>query len=241
LRGEGGNGYSVSFVSPCEEASVSAQKLTGREKGTLLLWILAGIIGVWFAHRYFFQAFPEASVNFKVTRGDALQRAKAFLSGLGQDVSGYRTAVEFAVDDNAKVYLERELGLKQANQMMSTEVNIWYWDVRFFRPKQEEEFHVRVSPKGQIAGYEHVVPEAQAGGALDRQAAETAARDFLTQKLGIDLSGWDFLSEEANSTQRPNRLDWSFTWEKRGFLAKDAPYRMRASVLGAKPGARNSS
>ena len=237
MRGEGGNGYSVSFVSPCEEAFVSAQKLTGREKGTLLLWILAGIIGVWFAHRYFFQAFPEASVNFKVTRGDALQRAKAFLSGLGQDASGYRTAVEFAVDDNAKVYLERELGLKQANQMMSTDLNIWYWDVRFFKPKQEEEFHVRVSPKGQIAGYEHVIPEAQPGGALDRQAAETAARDFLAQKLGIDLSGWDFLSEEANSTQRPNRLDWSFTWEKHGFLAKDAPYRMRAAVLGAKPGA----
>ena len=236
LRGEGGNGYSVSFVLPCKEASVSAQKLTGREKGTLLLWILAGIIGVWFAHRHFFQAFPEASVNFKVTRSDALHRATAFLSGLGQDASGYRTAVAFDVDDNAKVYLERELGLKQANQMMSTQLNIWYWDVRFFKPQQEEEFHVRVSPGGQIVGYDHVVPEAQPGGALDRQAAQAAARDFLTQKLGIDLSGWDFLPEEANSIQRPNRLDWSFTWEKRGFLAKDAPYRMRAAVLGAKPG-----
>lgn len=215
---------------------MSAQKLTGREKGTLLLWVLAGIIGVWFAHRHFFQAFPEASVNFKITRSDALHRASAFLSGVGLDASGYRTAVEFDVDEHAKVYLERELGLKQANQIMSKDLNIWYWDVRFFRPQQEEEFHVRVSPTGQVVGYDHVVPEAQPGGALDRQAAEKTARDFLSQKLGIDLSGWDFLPEEANSIQRPNRLDWSFTWEKHGFLAKDAPYRMRAAVLGAKPG-----
>ena len=215
---------------------MSAQKLTGREKGTLLLWVLAGMVGVWFAHRHFFQAFPEASVNFKVTRNDALHRATSFVSGIGQNVNGYRTAVEFDVDDHAKVYLERELGLKRANQMMSTDLKLWYWDVRFFKPQQEEEFHVRVSPAGQIVGYDHIVPEAQPGGALDRQAAESNARDFLSQKLGIDLSGWDFLPEEANSIQRPNRLDWSFTWEKHGFRAKDASYRMRAAVLGAKPG-----
>ena len=215
---------------------MSAQKLSGREKVTLLLWVLAGIIGVWFAHRYFFRAFPEASVNFKVTRNQALQRATSFLSGLGENVSGYRNAVEFDVDDHAKVYLERELGLSRANQMMSTELNIWYWDVRFFKPQQEEEFHVLVSPGGEIVGYRHVVPEAQPGGSLDRQSAESAARGFLSQKLGIDLAQWDFLSEEVNSTQRPNRLDWSFTWEKRGFRAKDAPYRLRVAVLGSNPG-----
>lgn len=215
---------------------MSAQKLTGREKGALLLWVLAGIIGIWFAHRYFFRAFPEASVNFKVTRNDAVKRATAFLGAMGERVQDYRTAVEFDVDEHAKVYLERELGLQQANQMMSKDLNLWYWEVRFFKPQQEEEFHVRVSPGGQVVGYQHIVPEAQAGDTLDRQAAENAAREFLSKNLGIDLAGWDFLPEEANSTKRPNRLDWSFTWEKHGFRAKDAPYRLRASVLGSAPG-----
>jgi len=62
------------------------------------------------------------------------------VNGLGENVGGYRSAIVFSVDDDAKTYLERELGLKEANQMMSSQLHIWYWDVRFFRPQQEEEF-----------------------------------------------------------------------------------------------------
>jgi membrane protease YdiL (CAAX protease family) len=209
-----------------------SDRLTGSDKRTLLLWVLLGIVGVVFAHKYFFRAFPEASVDFHVSRGEALQRAQSFLSGTGQDVSGYRSAIAFDLDDNAKTYLERELGLQQANHMMSTQLNIWYWDVRFFRPQQEEEFHVRVSPAGNIVGYDHKVPEARAAPSIDRSQAQAAAQSFLSSKLGVDLQSWDFLPEEANSTKRPNRLDWSFTWEKHGFRAKDAPYRLEVTLHG---------
>src|SRR5260370_27733556 len=49
-------------------------------------------------------------------------------------------------------------------------------------------------------------------------------------------SGWDLLPEEANSNKRPNRLDWSFTWEKHGFRAKDAPYRVQVPLPGDEVG-----
>src|SRR6202042_3264273 len=142
-----------------------------------------GVVGVWFAHHYFFRAFPEASVDFRVSRGDALKRAQSFVGGLGENISGYRSAIVFDVDDNAKTYLERELGLKQANELMSSQLNIWYWDVRFFRPQQEEEFRVRVSPAGKIVGYSHKIEEARAGASLDRGAAQKSAQDFLSTKL----------------------------------------------------------
>jgi membrane protease YdiL (CAAX protease family) len=197
----------------------------------LLLWVIAGIFGALFAHKYYFRAFPEASVNFKVSRGEALTRAKEFLASEGQDAASYQSAIVFDVDDNAKTYLERETGLEQANRLMSSELNIWYWDVRFFKPLQEEEFHVRVSPAGQVVGYEHHVEEARAGATLDRAAAQYDAENFLESKLDIK-SGWDLLPEEINSVKRPNRLDWSFTWEKHGFRAKDAPYRLNVVVQG---------
>jgi membrane protease YdiL (CAAX protease family) len=215
---------------------LASDRLTGSDKRTLLLWVLLGIVGVVFAHKYFFRAFPEASVDFHVSRGEALQRAQSFLSGIGEDVDGYRSAIAFDLDDNAKTYLERELGLQQANQMMSSELNIWYWDVRFFRPQQEEEFHVRISPAGNIVGYDHKIPEARAAPSVDRSQAQTTAQTFLSSKLGVDLQSWDFLPEEANSTKRPNRLDWSFTWEKQGFRAKDAPYRLSVTLLGDRVG-----
>ena len=124
---------------------------------------------------------------------------------------------------------------------MSSELNIWYWKVRFFRPKQEEEFYVRVSPAGEIVGYEHKIEEARAGASPDRAAAEAAAQNFLRNNMGVDLSKWAFLPEEANSSKEPNRLDWSFTWEKRDFRAKDAPYRLRVELQGDRAGSSKES
>src|SRR6266446_6873145 len=223
-------------MRPFGEALVAGDRLTGSDKRALLFWVVLGIVGAVFAHEYFFRAFPEASVNFQVSREEALKRAQNFVAGLGENISGYRSAIVFDVDDNAKVYLERELGLQRANKLMSSELNIWFWDVRFFKPQQEEEFRVRVSPAGQIAGYNHKVEESRAGTSLDRATAQSTAQSYLGAQLGLNLSGWDFLPEEANSSKRPNRLDWAFTWEKHGFRAKDAPYRLQVTLQGEKVG-----
>ena len=220
---------------------MAGDRLTGSDKRALLFWVVLGILGALFAQKYFFRAFPEASVNFQVSREEALKRAQSFVTGLGENISGYQSAIVFNVDENAKVYLERELGLQQANRLMSSELNIWFWDVRFFKPQQEEEFRVRVSPAGKIAGYEHKIEESRAGASLDRATAQSAAQSFLSAKLGIDLNGWDLLPEEANSKKRPNRLDWSFTWEKQSFRAKEAPYRLQVTLLGDKIGSSEES
>jgi len=215
---------------------LAGNRLTGSEKRTLVLWVVAGILGSMFAYKYFFRAFPEASVNFKVSREEALVRAQKFVTGLGGNVSGYQSAIAFEVDDNAKVYLEREVGLQEANRLMSSELNIWFWEARFFKPQQEEEFKVGVSPAGQIVGFEHIIEKTRAGATVDRDTARSAAQNYLSGKLGLDLNAWDFLPEEANSTKLANRLDWSFTWEKRRFRAKDALYRMRVGVQGDRVG-----
>jgi len=162
------------------EARVAGDRLTSSEKRALLLWVAAGIIGLLFAHKYFFQAFPEASVNFQVSREEALARARTLITGLGENIGGYKSSIIFDVDEDAKVYLERQLGLSEANRLMSSELNIWYWEVRFFKPLQEEEFEVRVSPSGQIVGYDHKIEEARAGASLDRGSAQSAAQGYLS-------------------------------------------------------------
>ncbi len=94
----------------------------------LLLWLLAAFVGAFVAYRYFFRAFPEASVDFKVSRADALERARAFAAAQGFPLQGYQSAIVFNVDDDTKTFLEREVGLEQANRLMSSEVSVWYWD-----------------------------------------------------------------------------------------------------------------
>jgi membrane protease YdiL (CAAX protease family) len=211
---------------------LSQERLTGNDKKVLLIWILAGLLGAGVAYKYFFQAFPEASVEFKVPRAAALEQARQFASAQGAQLSGYQSSIIFQVDDNAKTYLEREVGLKQANQMMTRDVHIWYWQTRFFRPLQKEEFDVRVDPAGGIVGYTHELEETAPGARLERAAAQIAAESFLRDTLHADLSRYDFREEEANLTERPNRRDWSFSWERRGFRAKDAPYRLNVTLAG---------
>jgi membrane protease YdiL (CAAX protease family) len=124
------------------------------------------------------------------------------------------------------------VGLQQANQMMANQIHIWYWSARFFRPLQKEEFDLRVDPAGGIVGYGHELEEAAPGAHLDRAAAQATAESFLRDTLRLDLSLYDFRGEEANSTDLPARRDWSFSWERRGFRAKDAPYRLTVTLAG---------
>ena len=210
--------------------------LSGSDKRVLLLWIACGLFGAFFAARYYFRAFPEASVDFKISRSAARQRAKQFVEGLGENIAGYQSTIVFEVDEDAKTYLERELGLQQANRLMAGPLNIWYWEVRFFRPQQEEEFKVRVSPSGNVVGYEHRIEEARAANSLEREQALSAAEGFLKTKMGYDLAEWRFLPEESNSTARARRMDWSFTWERKGFRASQAPYRLVVGLAGDRIG-----
>ena len=70
----------------------------------------------WFSVRNFYRAFPEASIDFKVSRDDARNIAGKFLSGQGYRLAGYRQAAQFTFDDQAKTFLERELGLERAKR-----------------------------------------------------------------------------------------------------------------------------
>ncbi len=135
---------------------MSRERLDGNDKKVLLIWILAGLLGAGVAYKYFFQAFPEASVQFKVPRAAALEQARQFAISQGARLDGYQSTIIFQVDDTPKTYLEREVGLKLANQMMTKDVHIWYWQTRFFRPLQKEEGRryrrVRASTRGDSAG-----------------------------------------------------------------------------------------
>ena len=75
----------------CVEEPVPLEKLTRGDKRTLLIWILCAAIGLTVAWHYFPRAFPEASVNFRVSRAQALDRARQFVASQGGDLSGMRS------------------------------------------------------------------------------------------------------------------------------------------------------
>ena len=95
---------------------------------------------------------------------------------------------------------------------------------------------MQISPAAQVVAYNHKIEEARAGQSLQKGEALDAAQQFLRRKVGTNLENWNYLPEEASSKTKPNRVDWSFTWERKSFKAKDAPYRLEVGIQGDKIG-----
>jgi len=68
---------------------------------------------------------------------------------------------------------------------MGTEVEIWWWSHRWFTPLRTEELRVRVSPRGEIVGFERIVEETRAARGIDPDARVPAALAFL-RRAGPD-------------------------------------------------------
>ncbi len=97
----------------------------------------------------------------------------------------------------------------QANRLMSSEVNVWFWDVRFFKPLQKEEFRVRVDPAGRIVGFEHMLDEAAPGARLERAEALARAQAFLRDTLHTPLETYTLLAgrSQFHRASQPHRLE----------------------------------
>ena len=196
------------------------------------LVLLAG--ATWYSVRNFYRAFPEASIDFRLSRADAQAGAGRFLAELGYNVASYRQATRFSFDNNAKTFLEREAGMEQANQIMGSRIKLWRWSYRWFRPQQKEEYRVDFTTRGDLAGFEHLLPEEAARPAATAEQARAIAEDFLRRRLQLDLGSLEFV--EVSEVGRPNRSDRVFTWKERDFNLHDATNRLGITVLGNEVG-----
>jgi len=212
----------------------------GRFIAICLLVVLAGS-GV--ALLGYSRAFPEASIDFQVTRKTAVEIARASLTARGFDLTGYRSLVVFDHDDTAKVFLERTLGLARANPLFAAEIPVWRWSVRFVKPMETLEYLAYVSPKGELQAFRRVLPEAAAANAAASAAAdddpgdEKAARlaeVALSETRGVEPVTLRFL--ERSSEQRPRRVDRTFVWEATSLRFEGGGLRYRIELQGSTVG-----
>jgi membrane protease YdiL (CAAX protease family) len=191
-------------------------------------------VTVWFSLNHFHQAFPEASIDFKVNREEARAIGEKFLTARGYKLGEYRQAAQFTFQNEAKTFLEREAGLEQANRIMGSRVRLWRWANRWFRPQQKEEFRAEVTPRGEVVEFEHQIPEAAARPSIPADQARAAAEEFLRTVMRRDPAALDFV--EGASQARPARTDHTFTWKERDFSFKDSTNRLEVTLLGNEVG-----
>lgn len=210
------------------------EKMTGRDWRWPIIFLLLGVAGAFAAHHFFFEAFPEASVDLRLTREQVEAQAVDFVRGRGISTDGYHVFTAFTFDEEAKTYLERELGTAEANRLMSNGVRVWNWRTRIIKPPQVEEIITHFTTSGQLMGFTHKIKENEPGASLTKEEAQRVAEVFLRTELRIDLDKYHLVEDQLKT--QPKRLDYTLTWEENDFRAKDATHRLTVNVQGDKVG-----
>jgi len=205
-------------------------QFTSRDKRVLWIGGVVAVLSLIIAWLFFADAFPEASIHFEVDKSESETIATQFLEDEGLSVTHYHHAAIFDHDDQAKVFLERTVGLEKANELMSGPVRVWYWNHRWFQSKQKEEYKVQVSPSGAITYYRHILPEDAKGKDLSTVEARQLAEQLLTQRMKRSLNNLKFI--EHASEKLPNRTDHTFTWERTDIRPGDTGYRYEVTIQG---------
>ncbi|HJQ41291.1 MAG TPA: CPBP family intramembrane glutamic endopeptidase [Thermoanaerobaculia bacterium] len=166
--------------------------------------------------RYYHDAFPEASIDFRFDRKSSRGIAEQLLRQQRVDVRGMKHAVRFDSDDSARIFLER-------SHVKPTDVRLWTWHHRWFRPLQEEELSVDVAPTGEIVAFSHTIPE-------ERAIAGTLAAPPLEFLRGIGVRDVQLIS--TSERRLPKRIQRIYTFDSTRIRPAGAPYRHTVTVDG---------
>lgn len=174
-------------------------------------------------------------IEVDVTRTAALRSARTYLKNGGVKVDLYRDAawLHENVNQLAFRYFMERLPAPEASKVIRESAEPLLWEVRFFRPLQQEEHLVFINAhKGGVYAHEHILPETAPGAALTpAQAQALGERELAAQ--GYNPS--HFVLEDTSALKRPAREDYTLIWQARPGDPRnvgEAKYRLEVLVAG---------
>ncbi|MBU4445295.1 CPBP family intramembrane metalloprotease [bacterium] len=209
-------------------------RLTKKDLMLLLICLVVVVIAGYFEVTNYHRAFPEHSIDFQVNRKESRDIALQFLKTMDVNPGAKTHAVAFDFDNTAKIFIEKEIGIEDSEELLTNEFRIWQWTNRWFQPLSREEIIVSVTPKGEITRFEHKIPEESAAPLLSIDDARRLGHRFLKNIININMNDWEFI--EHKTEVRPNRVDYQFTYKKKNVEIYDATYRFELIVQGDKIG-----
>ncbi len=106
------------------------------ERKRLPVWVfvLSGLAFALLALWLYPRAMPISGSRLQVNREQAAQIAERFLARINVQIpAGYHRVTTFTIDEDVKVYLEQELGLRKANQHAQRDGFAYAWRTRWFQ------------------------------------------------------------------------------------------------------------
>lgn len=203
-------------------------------KKNIYIWFLAGMLGLAIFIAGYDIVFPTAAVDVQLSRQEVLDLSQKTIQDLGYETEGFNQAVKFSSRRIASAYLQKEFGIEEANKLVRAGIPIWYWNVRYFKELEKEEYGIGIDPAtGKLLYLYRSIEEKASGANLEQNQAYQTALSFLSG-LGFDMTAYEIKDKISKTLE--NRIDHSFDWQKKGFRVSEATMRLSVVVQGDKVG-----
>ena len=200
---------------PEAEAALVAEPAPARETvGLPALPVVAAVgaigLGLW----VYTAVTPSESPRLEVGRAEAEAVAREVLAAQGVDPAGWTESSRVTSGLGLQHrFIWTAAGEERYRALLGEYLGRPRWRVRYARfegdvAARAEEHVVWVGPDGAPGRREHRLAEDTAGAALSEEAARTLARDALA---GLGAAA-DLTEVSAESSRRPARTDWTFTF-----------------------------
>lgn len=197
----------------------------------LILVALLGFALYWTMEQ---RVFPSASIDLKLNRSQIAELARTYSTKFGWAGAGVaKKTIEsttFTYNDEAKTFLEYQLGAVRANQLMKEEIPVWSWTTRFCKELDIEQFRVWLSPRGEMTAFQLTFEDERRLPSLSHEEAIKLASDFLLKEAGADVGALKLVGDKSSTMA--HRDDHSFTWQDERQDFKGAKLRYYVYVAG---------
>jgi membrane protease YdiL (CAAX protease family) len=224
----------ISRLAASEATSVAEQPAYSSLSRRRLA-VAAAVVAVFIAVSFVRVHRIGEGIRIRTTSQGALRSAVQFLAGRHVNLSGYQSVdwLDVNVEPDMLIYLSQRLPIQKVDQITQEITQPLLWEVRFFRPLQEEEYFVFVNPAdGRVFDSRHLLSETAPGASLSPQQAEVLAQQAVARR-GYNLSG--FVLQGVQAIKRKAREDYRLIWQAKPGDPRNiaaARYRLQVDIAG---------
>ena len=188
-----------------------------------------------FSLRYFTRAFPLLTLDIRMDRQGALDRARMLASDEQLGPPSYRDAASFSLDVTTQTFVELEGGGKPAfNVLIGDRLFTPYrWSVRHFKERDPHEATFWFAPDGVPNGFAEKLKEDAPGAALSETAARSLAESTAARTWRVDLAPFKQV-EHSQESRIGGRIDHTFVYELPDRRLGEGRFRLSLAVSGDK-------
>jgi len=159
----------------------------------------------------------QSRLKVSSSNSDVREKASEYMRDFGFNPDEYEMEVYGSFNLSLIKYPVSREGIESIERIQKKDsVAMYGWRVIFYplAPRSENSYayFLNLGSSGELVDIQRQLPDSVAVNPITQEYAEQIARDNLSSKAGIDLSG--FTLTEKQAVQKTKRTDYTFRWER---------------------------